>query len=384
MKKFFALIILLVMFFCFSAVAQAAKWKLYDDFESYQLGPFSPNDTNGKWGSESFNPEVANITIEEFNGSQQLKFDYNSWDPHPDLSTYLTLDDCIETIVGIKVDVTVEYCEGNQDCRARIAWHRGTSNPEKFYLWEAVQVESNKQGFNWGYITTEATKLDQSKGFGYMGNPYWARFNGPMKTIGKTYTVTALFDKPDTVTVTVEGQGTTTYKYNSKLGNPIELFKAIGMRVQSGRDWVGNWRITYGGFGVWFDNVYVMRKGRCDKKGPKVKKVSPKKLGLDDCWISIEFNEVAGATNFSSGNATTWEIESDPLWPIDEAKVRWSNDLKTIEIPRANCGTDLPPNTKLKFIINPNAPYDPSDPHFQDLKGNPAKTKTITIKTGKQ
>ncbi len=358
----------------FSVDSMAAKggWKKYCDFEHYPAGPFSGDE---KWSVDEDHSDVADISIEDYNGSRQVKFTYKKEAPVPDEPCYLYFNECPESIVGIKADVTIASCTGNQDCRGLVAWHRGTASDNHRYIWEAIQVVPNQFTHDNGYISGQASILDEYHDSEWLGNAYQTNFNNWIGTIGETFTVSAIFDKPNQVTVSVEDQGTFTFKVDDKMGNPIELFKAIGMRVESGKDIFGNTRIVNGAFVAYFDNVYVKRKGRCDTKGPVVKKIQPmKNVPLDACWLNITFSEPM--------SCCTWDIQGNADWPIDAGTdTMWSEDMKTFSISRNNCGISLPENRVLEFVINPDGDAAPN--YFKDLKGNVAKTRKIKIKTEK-
>ena len=164
------------------------------------------------------------------------------------------------------------------------------------------------------------------------------------------------------------GQGTIIYNWKDKLGDPIELWKSIGMWVREGDDWNGDPRITDGDFVVYFDNIYIKTRGSCDNKKPQAKVIDPKKnMPLDACWVNITFNEPM--------DTCCQNIEAPAEWPIGETM--WSDDQKTFSIERSNCGTDLPANTKIEFVVNPDGTG------FMDLKGNEAKKKKLKTKTVK-
>ena len=374
MKKFlgfFFVIVFMLTLPYFSADSLAAKggWKKYCDFEEYPIGPLVKDE---KW-SFNDNSDVADISIADYNGSRQVKFTYKNGSPVTNESCYLFFNKCPETIVGIKVDVTIASCDGNQDCRGRVAWHRGSTPSDHYYIWEAIQVRPNRRSHNQGYLSAQASINDQNNDWEWIGNIFWTNFENWIETIGRTFTVSTIFDKPDQVTVSVDGQGTSTFKFKNKIENPVEIFKALGMRVQEGTDWDGNPRIVNGNFVVYFDNVYIRTKGKCDKKGPVAKKVNPKnKVPLDTCWLSITFDEPM--------KCCTWDVQGNVDWPIDAStKTMWSDDRRTFSISRNNCGSKLPGNKVLEFIINPNG--DTVQYYFKDLKGNAAKTKKIIIKT---
>ncbi len=258
--------------------------------------------------------------------------------------------------------MTIDVCAADQDCRARIAWHRGIEPMDNKYVFETVQVRGNRD-----YIGAWVGILDQSDGHNDLGQLFSASFNSPIDPIGETYTITALFDKSNAATVTVEGQGTTTFKFEDKLKTHIEIFKAIGIRVGGGDD------VTDGEFVAYFDNVEIKTKGSCDNKRPKAKVITPKKnLPLDACSVDITFNEPM--------NPCCWDVEPDPIWGgIDTTS--WSDDRKTFSIFRDTCDTPLPANTILEFIVNPNGTGGAA--YFIDLVDLPAKTSKVKTKTVK-
>ena len=97
--------------------------------------------------------------------------------------------------------------------------------------------------------------------------------------------------------------------------------------------------------------------------------ITPKKnLELDACLLDITFNEPM--------NPCCWDVEPDPNWG-EIGTTSWSNDRKTFTISRENCDSDLPENTQLEFIINPDGTG------FEDLVGLPAKKSKLKTKTVK-
>ncbi|MCP3888075.1 MAG: hypothetical protein GY702_04265 [Desulfobulbaceae bacterium] len=309
--------------------------------------------------------DVAAVNVVNVDGSNQLEFNYNMTTPNS--SCYLRINKCPERITGIKADVTVVSCAADQDCRARIAYHRGIHPPSQNYIWEGVQLRPNNNGVDLGNISFSAGLLDQNNGYDWIGDLYYNQFF-TIATIGQTYTMSAIFDKPDSVTIAVDGQGSTTTKFPGKLDNHIDIFKAIGIRVSGTIT-----DVTNGPFVVLFDNVQVKTKGACDKKKPLVKVITPKKnLPLDQCFVDITFNEPMADLSYDLETPVEWGA-------IDPLASYWSDNRKTFTAYRESCGVALPANTKLTFVVNPNgnAPME----YFRDLIGNPAKTKKITTKT---
>ncbi len=353
---------LVVSFFCLSTnVWAAGGFKKYEDFETYPLGPVSSND---KFSVGDNCVDVADVNVVNVGGSNQLELSYKM--TTPDTSCYLRINKCPERITGIKADVTVVSCDPGQDCRARIAYHRGIHPPSQKYVWESVQLRPNNRDVDLGNIGLNVSYLDQNNGYALLGDLYYNQLF-TIATIGQTYTMSAIFDKPDSVTVAVDGQGSTTTKFPGKLDNHIELFKAIGMRVGTGGT------VTNGAFVALFDNIEVKTKGACDKKKPLVKVITPKKnLSPDQCFVDITFNEPMADWSYDLETPVEWGA-------IDPLASYWSDNRKTFTAYRESCGVALPANTKLTFVVNPNgnAPME----YFRDLIGNPAKTKKITTKT---
>jgi len=361
MKKFLGILFLIVFtltlpWMAVDSMAAKGGWQKWEDWENYPTGDFLSDD---KWsvGNSCSADDVADVTIEDYDGSRQVKFTYLGLTKN--ISCYLNFNDCPERIVGIKADVTIQSCTDDLDCRARVAWHRGITSEDDYYIWEAIQVRSN-------LISVAASVLDQNSlpsNYDWLWDTYNANFNYQIDTIGETFTVSAIFDKPDQVTVTVEGQGTITYKVEDKMGDPIDIFKVIGMQGRGSVD------VTGEEFVVYFDNIYIKTRGSCDNKKPQAKVIDPKKnMPLDACWVNITFNEPM--------DTCCQNIEAPAEWPIGDTV--WSDDQKTFSIERSNCDTtDLPANTKIEFVVNPDGTG------FMDLIGNEAKKKklkTITVK----
>ena len=327
------------------ALAQSG-FRLYEDWEDHPIGAVNSE----KWNvsDRCFGESIANVSVQDYNGTHALQIAY--METTPDQSCWVSFADCPESIVGIKADILVESCGSTQDCRARIAWHRGTTPTDNYYLWEAVQVRPNADSNNQGYVSFSASSLDQHNNYDWLGDYFWTQFETYRETIDETVTVTAIFDKDKQITVTVEGEGTSTYTFEEKIENPIEIFKALGIRVFSGTG-----RPTNEPFIAHFDNIYIKRKGRCDNKKPQAKKIDPKNnLPLDACEVDITFSEPM--------DTCCDNIMASGDWPLGDTS--WSNDQRTLTVERSNCGVNLPANTTIEFTINDGGTG------FIDLKGN--------------
>lgn len=151
----------------------------------------------------------------------------------------------------------------------------------------------------------------------------------------------------------VEGLGTTTFKLPDDLGHKEEHFRGIGLRSNNG--------IGYCTFSV--DDVYIQRKGKCDKQAPKVKTTDPKKnknkIPRDTDWIEITFNEAMDQNHVSVACPNGWQCSG--------ATPREWTDGQTFTLSRDNAGADLPSKTAMEFTLNP------GNDEFRDLKDNPLK-----------
>jgi len=329
--------------------AGAAKWKLYDDFEGQTID-------STKW-EKVRDGVVADITVEQYNGSWQAKFNYLQ--TTPDQSCWLKFNHskwCPETIVGIKAKVTIEPDSStNQQGKARIGFHPGTL--DGYYLWAEIRQRSNKK-----YISGGGSLLDQDDNYRWIRDTLYGTFGYPDIENGKQYTMYAIFNKKDELTFGVEGLGETVLKHPGKFGDLIEIFKGIGIRISS-----GDGRPTNEKFVAYFDDVYVMTKGKCDKKAPKVKKTFPKKnakkIDKNIDSITITFSE-AMRGGWSYG-ISTYDGVSTPVW----------ENQKTLQIVLED---PLDANTTYEVKLNP----PDADPNFRDIKGNPLKPYNFKFTTG--
>ena len=370
MKKHVIVMALVFSLVLFSSPAMAKKWNLYDDFEGYPLGPFVENEN---WELYPNPQDVADITIEELDGNQVLKFTYRDNDMQGSRRVHLRVRKDWGTVVGIRADMMVSVCHEDLDGMARIGWHTGLIDDN--YDWVEVLVRPNHLGRN-HYVVFRDLVFDHLHNYQYLYQNFWSHFRGgPSQILGKWYRVTVQKIK-NRVRVTVDGEGAIEHVYETAFRDPVEAFKSIGIYVWPRENYVSD-----RGFQAYFDNIYVLRSGKMDKKGPKLKKVYPKKLEQDNCSIDLTFSEPI-ALDFKTVEKN-WDIQAPDEWQINESAWRWEPDLKTLHIHRNDCGVPLPAGAKLKFILNPNAPYGPDEPHFKDIYGNQIKTRSITLKVKK-
>ena len=350
MKKiivfFIAIAVSLSVPFVINNAHAEGKWQLYDAFDGLGFD-------GTKWdklenGGVQIDHDAVNERAEFYfpNGAQAGQ------------SSWLQFIDCSENIVAIKATFTTEGSCSNPGVRGRIGLHEGTF--EGMYSWHQMDIQPGDDRI-WGSVDVQ---YDAVQDLWY--TLFYGEFRLDLDLSHGSYTLEIHYDKKQAV---FEGGdfGRMTFELPSALGAKTEIFRGIGLRANS----------SSGSCTFYVDDVYVMRKGPCDNKAPKAKKIGPKnKLPLNACWAHITFNEPMACC--------WWNIQSDPNWPMGPGTdFYWSDDMKTISVKRNNCVSLplLPPNTNLEFIVNPNGTS--VDNYFRDLKGNAAKTKKLKIKTAK-
>lgn len=321
--------------------ASAGKWEKYDDFnKSNQI------DTD-KWDIQDDN---GSIEIE--NG--RVKFVRVTGNPRG--NHRLLFKKCPESIIGIKATLEVEADCKSTDNEISIVTHIGTYNGYYSDTYTYIEPDRNR-------IASSLGVLDQNDNYNWLYNLFWSHLTSGVDVVQDgPFTVSIVFDsKKKKITFEVEGHGKVVYDIPEKLGYKLEHFARIG-------DWTRNGE---GPCTFYVDDVYVMRKGGCDKKAPKVKKTIPKrnkkKIPRDTKWIEITFNET-----MQEGSS----VSTAGLWPVSgSTPTEWVNG-NTFRISRDHADDLLPANSIIEVILNPGGGG------FQDLKGLSLKKYTFKFKTG--
>lgn len=318
------------------------KWKLYDNFdEDFAGDSFDP----AKW--EEIERGGIEVSHDDVNG--RAKFLFHNGD-QTGLSNWLKFIDCPENIVAIKATFITEGACTNAGVRGRIGLHEGTF--EGMYSWHQMDIQPGDNKI-WGIVEAQ---YDSVQDLWY--TLFYGEFRKDLDLSNGSYTLEMYFDKKKAV---FEGGdlGRLTFELPSALGGKTEIFRGIGLKANSG----GSGDCTF-----YIDNVYVMRKGPCDKKAPKVKKYT-KKGGPDLAYVDIMFNEPMNA-DFSK--EITTHGPSDVFGPSWETM--WLDGNKMLRV-FVDANNKPLPIGKYEIILN----MDMNN-GFRDLKGNLLKEKTLKLK----
>ena len=335
MKKTLISLFVIGIITLFTAGAYA-EWVLYDNFDSEEINL-------NKWDIDD---SSADISI--YDG--KAMFVHNG---PPGDSSWLSFKKCPETIVGIRVTVTVESTSG--DVRARIGGPLGTVGEEYYYVWGSLAIR-DKDGDP--RIFGCSNVLDQDNNYEWLYDFQYAQFKKPIELTGNTFTITMTYDRNKKKLVyEVDGLGKSIFKLPEKLSGPREYFKGIGTRSNN----------EEGSCVAYFDDVYVLRKGICDKTKPKVVSSTPadceKKVSVNLSEISIKFNE-AMRGNYSWDTPPPWtEVGTTFQFPKTFIQENISGEL-------------LEYNTWYTINVNKGG--------FYDLAGNPNKPYSFSFKTEKE
>jgi hypothetical protein len=201
-----------------------AGWELYDNFDSQAID-------QQKWwlGTGS-----AIISLE--NGRAKFVHQPN----HPNQSTYLSIRQDPEGVVGVRAKVSFQSCTG--DVRARIGGYPGMIGENN--VWSGLQLQPSEERIysNLGVESPPPT-------YTWLYDIWYGHFQKPIDIVGKTYDISILFLN-DKILYEVVGLGKITYIYESQISPPSNSFKGIGTRSTNGD----------GPCTVYFDDVYVYRK----------------------------------------------------------------------------------------------------------------------------
>lgn len=354
MKNFFRLVLVCLVAVVFIAPSQATaksykgKWKLYDNFNGYVGDPDSE-----KWGT---NPDSPGSTVVE-NG--QLRVDWPGTAP-ADEGVWLGFEDCPENIVGAKATFYLDpVCQGN-DVHIHFGWHPGEYDGSYTWMDFGFSPEENDIWYN--------LNIEDMDYFLFRGE-----FADDIDLFDPDGITLEFFYDSKKMVFKVDGQVTAVEEPPESFGSVFGYDKGFGLWTQE----------TSVPCTFYVDDVYVMRKGNCDKKDPKVKKTIPKKnakkIALDLNLIEIHFNETMWNCDPDGPPCTDWNVESlSPNWEISESTTTmWSTDQKVFYVSRDNAG-DLPPDTVIELIVAPK-----NNPMFRDLSGNMAKEYKIKFTTEK-
>ena len=319
--------------------ALAGKWKKYDDFnKSNQI------DTQ-KWDIRD-----ENGTIEIENG--RAKFVRIAGNPRT--VHHLVFNECPENIIGIKATIEVMPDCTSTDEEVGLFFHLGTFDNYYSGVNACIDPDRNR-------IAGSLLVLDQDNDYTFLYDLFWSMLASNVDIVQDgPFTVSAIYDSKRVI-FEVEGRGKVIYDIPRKAGDKIDHWARIGAWSNNGE----------GPCTFYVDDVYVMRKGKCDKKPPKVKRTIPKKnkkkISRDTKWIEITFNETMQKTH---------SVSTSGSWPLSaDTQTEWING-KTFRISRDNPDDLLPPNSTIEVTLNPGGGG------FQDLKGFPLKEYTFKFTTG--
>jgi len=205
-------------------VSVYAGWELYDNFNTQSFD-------QQKWwvGSGS-----AIISID--NGRAKFVHQPN----HPNQSTYLSIKQDPDSVVGVRAKVNFESCTG--DVRARIGGYPGSIGENN--IWSGLQLQPSQ-----ARIYSNLGLEGPMPAYTWFYDIWYGHFAKPIDIIGKTYDISMLF-LGDKILYEVIGLGKITYNYESEISPPANSFKGVGTRSTNGD----------GPCTVYFDDVYVYRK----------------------------------------------------------------------------------------------------------------------------
>ena len=209
---------------------------MYDDFSSGTI------DTQ-KWAVDD---SSADISIE--NG--EAKFVHSSGFPND--SSWLTIIDNPEDIIGIMTRVRVQSCTG--DVQGRAGGFVGKIDEN--VIWSSIRARDNENR-----ISTDVALLDPANNYNFLYDLFFGSFyynwdNPIMDITGKTFILEWMFTpegvsfKADDVTGTTESYGEMVFNYPDPVQSSENAFRAIGTRSSAGD----------GPCTVYFDDVYVYRQ----------------------------------------------------------------------------------------------------------------------------
>ena len=203
------------------------NWQLYDDFN---LGTIDPN----KWDLDD---SSAIVTIE--NG--RVKFMHQAGNASD--SSWLTITDKPETIIGVKATITVDSCDG--DVLSRIASIFGKLGAsDNAFSEQAIRPDKE-------YISATVRILGPAPDYKYKSDYYWGHYKFPLGIIGVPFTMSTILSSSNAM-YWVEDQGELEYSFLTNL-EPLEegqKFFGLGTRSSSG----------IGECTVYFDDVYILKK----------------------------------------------------------------------------------------------------------------------------
>ena len=318
------------------------KWQLYDDFnEDFPGDSFD--------GTKWIETERGGIEVSHDDVNGRAKFQFHNGD-QTGISNWLQFIDCPENIVAIKATFITEGQCSNTQVRGRIGLHEGTF--EGMYSWHQIAINPAD---NRVWCAVHA-RYDPVQDLWY--DLFYGQFRYDLDLSNGSYTLEMYFDKKKAI---FDGGdfGRLTFELPSALGDKTEIFKGVGLRANSGGS---------GGCTFYIDNVYVMRKGPCDKKAPTVKQYTKK--GKPDLeYVDIVFSE---PMNAAFSKPITTHGPSDIFGPSWTST--WLNGNKILRVFVDAANKPLPAG-KYQITL-----YESIDSGFRDLKGNFLKEKTLKLK----
>ena len=293
---YFNVIFMLTLILC-SNVHGEENWQLYDDFSS---GIIDEN----KWNIDD---SSAIIAVE--NG----KATFAHQPSHANDSSWLSIADSPETIIGVKATVTAGSC--SSDVQGRIGGWLGKIGSD--YVFSQIRIRADQP-----YISTSIGNNGSAPSFEYKYDYYWGEFEDPIDIVGVPFTLSTVFSN-NNARYSVDGQGELEYTFPSSLG-PVEEgqeFIGIGTRSASG---IGECTVV-------FDDVYILRS-----ESPTAKLLT--KTQVSQLYVSI-----FGRASEGNGNAYWQSEQSDMTIAADT--------MLNTEPAKAYFGSTLNDNQKfIEFI----------------------------------
>ncbi len=345
MKKATVFLVVIAVFlsvpFPIDTAHAGGKWELYDNFdEDFPGDGFDPS----KW--EEIERGDIEVSHDDVNGRAMFVFHDGN---ETGKSNWLRFIDCPENIVAIKATFITEGSCGNSGVRGRIGVHEGTY--EGLDSWHQMDIQPADHRI-WG-----AVSVQYDPGADKWYDLFYGQFRKDVDLSNGAFTLELRFDKKKAV---FEGGdfGRMTFELPSKLGDKLSLFKGVGLRANSS----GSGDCTF-----YIDDVYVMRKGPCDKKPPKVKKYT-KRGGQDLAYVDILFSEPMDP-GFKSITTNGPSDIFGPSWSS-----MWLNGNKILRLDVDGSNKPLPVGT-YEITLN-----EDINNGLRDLKGNLLKEKTLKLK----
>jgi hypothetical protein len=353
------------------------KWKTYKLIKDGEL------DTS-KWRFNDRQIEGESIVTMSIDGDR-VKFEHKpGTDPGSGGgSVWLQLIKNPECVKGIQAEITMGTVSDDMPLdghfRARIGNTAGAYGPAGDYVWNQLVVRNRLEADGGDRVYGAMDLEDPANGYEWIYDLIYSQFNHPEEVDGSSYLLTLVLDrKKRTVTYSVEGFGTVTYKMPEKLVSGWETFWGIGTRSND----------ALGSGTVWFSNkvkVLIDEKCKPDSKRPKVTRTVPedkqRNVSVDLDQTEIKFNEDMQMWHANCGDESCcpeiFEKNEEGDWVSDNGRLCEFEyePTKNFVFTDDGEGDGLSYNTWYKICV-------PKD-YFFDLAGNGNAKYCYEFKTEK-